>query len=198
MSPSLIVSYGIRFAGARSKTLPDRPNPHAPHCPQQITGLRRGSLGALLAWKSDLISKLYQDTPKWLKYLFLGLVITGYFGKWVSLTPLACCGVLIFAQYSRVSRLLDTAVTEYLGRISHSMYLLDATVLWATVILLYGKVPLFVLGSLYCAVILVISHLSCVFIEEPAMRFGKGVTAKKPHPFSPSSSLASGTTGGAP
>jgi len=29
----------------REKTLPDRPNPHAPHCPQQITGLRRGSLG---------------------------------------------------------------------------------------------------------------------------------------------------------
>ena len=155
-------------------------------------------LGALLAWKGKVIGKLYHKTPRWLKYLCLGLVIIGYFGKWASLPPLACCGVLIFAQYSRISRLLDTAVPEYLGRISYSMYLLHATVLWATVILLYGKVSLLVLGLLYCAVTLVISHLSCVLIEEPAMRFGKRVTAKKPDPFRPSSSLVSDTTGGAP
>jgi peptidoglycan/LPS O-acetylase OafA/YrhL len=162
-------------------------------------GLAYGSfflLGALLAWKSEVISKLYHKTPKWLKYLCLMLVIIGYFGKWVSLTPFACCGVLIFAQHSRISRLLDTTVPEYLGRISYSMYLLHATVLWATVILLYGKVPLFVLGLLYCAVTLIISHLSCVFIEEPAMRFGKRVTAKKPGPFRPSSSVVSDATGG--
>jgi len=140
-------------------------------------------LGAILAWKSEAVARLYHKTPKWLKYLCLVPVIIGYFGighvgKWAAMAPLACCGVLVFAQHSRISRLLDTAVPEYLGRISYSMYLLHATVLWATVILLYGKVPLLVLGLLYCAVTLVISHLSCVLIEEPAMRFGKRVTAK--------------------
>ena len=155
-------------------------------------------LGALLAWKGDVMSKLYHQTPKGLKYLCLGLVIVGYFSERASLPPLACCGVLIFVQHSRINRVLDTAVPEYLGRISYSMYLLHATVLWTTVILFYGKVPLVVLGLLYCAVTLVISHMSCVFIEEPAMRFGKRITAKKLSPFRPSASLASDATGSTP
>jgi peptidoglycan/LPS O-acetylase OafA/YrhL len=137
--------------------------------------------GAIIAWKGESIAELYHKAPRWLKYVILGLVIVGYFGsKEGKFVPLACCGIIILALHSRVSRLLDTAVPEYLGRISYSMYLLHATVLWATAILLYGKIPLVALGLVYGAATLVISHLSCVFIEEPAMRFGKQVTGKKP------------------
>jgi peptidoglycan/LPS O-acetylase OafA/YrhL len=137
--------------------------------------------GAIIAWKGEAVAKLYRKTPRWLKYIILGLVILGYFGsKEGKFVPLACCGVIIFAQHSRVSKLLDTAVPEYLGRISYSMYLLHATVLWTTAILLYGKIPLFALGLVYGAATLAISHLSCVLIEEPAMRLGKQLTSKKP------------------
>jgi peptidoglycan/LPS O-acetylase OafA/YrhL len=141
--------------------------------------------GALLAWKSEVIAKWYYKTPRWLKCICMGLVVAGYYANKASVAPLACCGVLVFAQYSRVSRLLDTAIPEYLGRISYSLYLLHATVLWATLILLYGKVPFVALSLIYGVATFAISHLFCILVEEPAMRFGKRVTARKqdvPHP----------------
>lgn len=135
--------------------------------------------GALLAWKREAVAQWYYKTPRWLKCICLGLVVAGYYAHKPSLAPLTCCGVLIFAQYSRVSRLLDTAVPEYLGRISYSVYLLHATVLWATLILLYGKVPFVALFPIYGVATFAVSHVFCIQIEEPAMRFGKRATSKK-------------------
>jgi peptidoglycan/LPS O-acetylase OafA/YrhL len=146
--------------------------------------------GALLAWKREAVAKWYYKTPRWLKCICLGLVVAGYYAQKPSVAPLACCGVLIFAQYSRISRLLDTAVPEYLGRISYSMYLLHATVLWATLIVLYGKVPFVALFLIYGVATFAISHVFCIQIEEPAMRFGKRATAKKQSVLQPAVSLA--------
>ena len=146
--------------------------------------------GAVLAWKAKDVARVYHQTPRWLKCLCLGLVVTGYYANKASVAPLACCGILIFARHSRISHLLDTAVPEYLGRISYSMYLLHATVLWATLILLYGKVPFFALFLIYGAATFAISHVFCMFVEEPAMRFGKRATAKKQSVLHPTVSLA--------
>ena len=137
--------------------------------------------GAIIAWKRESVAELYSKTPRWLKYLILGLVIVGYFGtKEGKFVPLACCGIIILAEHSRVSKLLDSAIPEYLGRISYSLYLLHATVLWTVVILLYGKMPLVALGLVYGAATLLVSHLSCVLIEEPSMRLGTRLSSKTP------------------
>ncbi len=103
-------------------------------------------LGAMMSWKREAIANAYKRTPSWAKYLVLALTVIGYFDSHVTgpqlfAIPLASCAVIIFAQHSRVRRILITAIPEYLGRISYSMYLMHMPVLLVTLILLHGKVP---------------------------------------------------------
>lgn len=132
--------------------------------------------GALLARERDVVGRWYGRTPQWGKVVLLVLAVVGYSCGRDSVLPFAACLAIMFARYSRAARWLDTPVPEYLGRISYSMYLLHATVLWAVLILLYGKVPLVVLGAVYAGVTFAVSHLFCVGVEEPAMRWGKRLT----------------------
>lgn len=78
-----------------------------------------------------------------------------------------------------LSNLLRHAIPEYLGRISYSLYLVHATILFATLNLLYGRISLWLLGSIYCVVALACAHLLCVLVEEPAMRYGKRLTSPR-------------------
>jgi peptidoglycan/LPS O-acetylase OafA/YrhL len=133
-------------------------------------------VGALLARERDAIGRVYARTPPWLKLTVLVLSIVGYYGSRQSVIPFAAAAAIIFARYSRAGRWLDTPIPEYLGRISYSMYLLHATVLWATLILLYGKIPLLLLGSIYVVTVFLVSHLFCILVEEPSMRLGKRLT----------------------
>jgi peptidoglycan/LPS O-acetylase OafA/YrhL len=148
--------------------------------------------GAWLSWRAELVSAIYARLRPWMKIALLVPVTILYFSTKPSLQPFAACGVLIFAERSRARKLLDTALPEYLGRISYSMYLLHGTVLFATLILLYGKIPLPWIAVIYCIVTLGVSHLFCALIEEPAMRFGKRITnssVPKPIPSTPSGSV---------
>jgi peptidoglycan/LPS O-acetylase OafA/YrhL len=135
-------------------------------------------LGGLLAWKAEAVGTLYRKTPTWAKALFAIATIAVYQMDKDVIAPFACCGILVFAQHSGISRWLDTAIPEYLGRISYSLYLVHGTVLWATTILLYGKVPVFVIGMIFATVSFLIAHLMCMSVEEPAMRLGKRLSDK--------------------
>jgi peptidoglycan/LPS O-acetylase OafA/YrhL len=90
--------------------------------------------------------------------------------------PLGACGLLIFAEHSRACRWLTTAIPAYLGRISFSLYLVHGTVLWASMILLVHRVPFFVVVSVYLVCSIIIGHVFCVTLEEPAMRLGRRLT----------------------
>jgi peptidoglycan/LPS O-acetylase OafA/YrhL len=135
-------------------------------------------LGALMSWKREFIEKTYERTPVWIKCVVLVLALIGYFDSHVTAPqlfaiPIAACAVLIFAQHSRARRLLITAIPEYLGRISYSMYLMHIPVLLVTLVLLYGRVPFLALVGIYTIATFVCSHLFCVGVEEPALRLGK-------------------------
>ena len=129
--------------------------------------------GALLSYKSEKIGEWYGITPRWAKVAVLIGTTLVYLSTKSSVQPFAACVVLVFAERSRASRWLNMPIPEYLGRISYSMYLMHGTVLYATLILLYGKLPFVVLVGTYCALTLLLSHLFCVGVEEPSMRLGK-------------------------
>jgi peptidoglycan/LPS O-acetylase OafA/YrhL len=85
------------------------------------------------------------------------------------------CVLIILIQDPRMHVGLKTAVADYLGRISYSLYLVHGTVLFTLLNLLWGKVPLVALALLYGACTMVLAHVFCVLVEEPSLRAGKRV-----------------------
>jgi peptidoglycan/LPS O-acetylase OafA/YrhL len=135
--------------------------------------------GAVLAWTQDWIGAWYARTPLLVKLLFLVSIAVGYFSDATWWITFGACGALIFAQHSRARRWLDTAIPEYLGRVSYSLYLIHGTVLHATLILLYGKLPTPILGAIFFVATMAAAHLFCIFIEEPANQLGRRLTGAK-------------------
>lgn len=135
--------------------------------------------GAVLALCESQVRIFYAKTPTVLKLLLLVATIFGLFCQIQGLVPIACCGVIVFARYSPVRQLIDTAFPEYLGRISYSLYLIHATTLWAIMILLYGKLPSIAILIIFLITTFGLSHLFCVWVEEPSMRLSKRLTAQK-------------------
>ena len=87
-------------------------------------------------------------------------------------------GIIVTATSSgRAQQFLDRPLFEYLGRVSYSLYLLHGTVLFALINLLYGKVPVLVLGLTYLTVAMFVSHLFLIAIEEPSLQWGKRLTS---------------------
>jgi peptidoglycan/LPS O-acetylase OafA/YrhL len=139
-------------------------------------------LGALLSLKRDWIARTYRQMPRVVKAILLLVAVIFYFqphttGPQAFLLPLGACLALVFAQYSRAERLLITPIPEYLGRVSYSMYLVHAPVLLALLNLLVGKVPFVAVMGAYLICVLVISHIFCIAVEEPALRLGKRAAA---------------------
>ncbi len=132
--------------------------------------------GTLLSWQQKPIGIFYAGLPRWFRAAFAAMALIVFASPRLMLLPAAACILILTAQHSFLRRLLTTPVPEYLGRISYSMYLTHATVLYSVVILCYGKVPLSVLALLFFLITLVISHLFCVCVEEPANVIGRYLT----------------------
>jgi peptidoglycan/LPS O-acetylase OafA/YrhL len=95
-----------------------------------------------------------------------------------AVSMIGICMLIILIQDPRLHVGLKTAVADYLGRISYSLYLVHGTVLFTLLNLLYGKVPALPLAVLYGAVTLLVAHLFCVLVEEPSLRVGKRIAKR--------------------
>ena len=136
-------------------------------------------IGALLSWKKTTVRELYPRTPLWLKLVLAACIVYGYYNVPHPLyVPLAACGIIILAEHSCARRLLDTPIPEYLGRVSYSLYLVHGTVLFASLILLYGRIPIAAVFTIYMVAAFVAAHLFCTFVEEPSMRLGKRFSSR--------------------
>ncbi len=83
-------------------------------------------------------------------------------------------GIILCALHlDPVRKALESAVPEYLGRVSYSLYLMHSVVLFAVLDLLYGRVSNAALFGMVTVGSLLLGHLFCVAVEEPAMRLGK-------------------------
>jgi peptidoglycan/LPS O-acetylase OafA/YrhL len=137
-------------------------------------------LGAVLSLEHDRIAKVYESSSRWMKLVTLIAIMCGFYTVTRPIfIPFAACGVLILAQHSRVRHLLESAIPEYLGRISYSLYLVHGTVLFVTLILLFGKIPLYFLFPIYFVSALLCGHIFCALVEEPTMKLGKWLTSNR-------------------
>jgi peptidoglycan/LPS O-acetylase OafA/YrhL len=88
-------------------------------------------------------------------------------------TMLGAAAVIVLVQDPRLTLGLNSAIPQYLGRISYSMYLVHYTVLFAVFDLAYRKISIVGVGILCAIATLIVSHLFCIFLEEPAHTAGK-------------------------
>ncbi len=135
--------------------------------------------GTLLSWKHKPIGLFYTNLPSWFRLCLASMALIVFASPHLMLLPAAACIFVLTAQHTRVSKLLTTPIPEYLGRISYSLYLMHATVLFSVVILYYGKMPLYALAAVFVLVSLLVSHLFCVVIEEPANVLGRSITRSR-------------------
>ena len=134
-------------------------------------------LGALLAQQRMPIAQVYERMARPWKVLALALVLAAYYlVQGQAALPLACCGVILFAQDRRVRKLLEHAVPEYLGRISYSLYLLHLVVLADVITLLSGRLALALVLMIAAVLAFGLAHAFCVLVEEPATRLGRRLT----------------------
>jgi peptidoglycan/LPS O-acetylase OafA/YrhL len=102
-------------------------------------------------------------------------------------TMLGSAAVIILVQDPRLTLGLNSAIPQYLGRISYSMYLVHYTVLFALFDLAYPKISILGLAILSAIATLIVSHLFCIFLEEPAHLAGKRLSnqLRRTAPISP-------------
>jgi len=138
--------------------------------------------GAALSREQETLKKLIARTGKPALWLALLFCLLAYFNGAVPaglgrtsdiLSMVGTCGLLMLIQDPRFHLGLRSAPAEYLGRVSYSSYLVHGTVLFTLLNLLYGKIPVLALAFLYGIVTLTVSHVFCVFVEEPSLRAGK-------------------------
>jgi peptidoglycan/LPS O-acetylase OafA/YrhL len=148
--------------------------------------------GALLARDREPIRRAWEKLPRKVRLTVLPLAFILFFyggvarvGRYpgpgricgdLAVSLGACSLVLLASLVHPLERALRSAVPEYLGRISYSLYLTHGTVLFVFLNLLYGKVPLAAFLALTVATVLVVSHLFCVLVEEPSLKCGKRVS----------------------
>jgi peptidoglycan/LPS O-acetylase OafA/YrhL len=137
--------------------------------------------GATIARAQEPLKRLVSRMSQPLLWITLTLTVITYFyiasfsNNAGNYEMVAVCCLIILIQDPRMHLGLQSRAAEYLGRISYSSYLVHGTVLFTLLSLLYGKIPLAWLAVIYGAATLVISHLFCVFLEEPSQRLGRRI-----------------------
>jgi peptidoglycan/LPS O-acetylase OafA/YrhL len=96
---------------------------------------------------------------------------------------LGAAGLLICSLHlAPLAHLLKHSIPEYLGRISYSLYLTHATVLFALFDQFWVHMRQRWLILLFLSSALVAAHFFCIAVEEPSMRLGKKLYAGAKRP----------------
>jgi peptidoglycan/LPS O-acetylase OafA/YrhL len=150
------------------------------------------ALGAALAQHRERIHQAWQKAPQVVRWLFLIASLLCYWGYAdmlllmirprgvpLLLQVIGGCGLLVSAlNLSSVHRALRSRSTEYLGRVSYSMYLLHEPALYALTILLFARVSVPMIAMVYLMVVMIAAHLYCAGVEQPSLRTGKKISMK--------------------
>jgi peptidoglycan/LPS O-acetylase OafA/YrhL len=91
----------------------------------------------------------------------------------------AAMGLIVASLASnRLSRLLRTAVPQYLGRISYSLYLFHPLVVLATMYMLHTRLSLGAIALLDLPLSLLAAHLGYRLVEAPAIALGRTLSRR--------------------
>ncbi|UBV44310.1 acyltransferase (plasmid) [Deinococcus taeanensis] len=145
------------------------------------------AIGALMARHPEAVGRWYGALPVWVKglvvaggvacytyghVLMLRLGVASRVGDLLIL-PGAFTLVLLFAHSLRVTRLSRSAVPQFLGRISYSLYLYHGVVLMAFVYGLGGRLPVGVLLALALVTVLPVCVAAYHLVERPSIEWSR-------------------------
>jgi peptidoglycan/LPS O-acetylase OafA/YrhL len=150
------------------------------------------AVGVLIAENAQAISQWFRGLARFTRVLFglvsFALYFEGHrlrsapavwrFQEWPIVAGSA--GLIVVAMNSvSIKRFLQTEVPQFLGRISYSLYLVHAAVLFALTAMLWGKIPSLYFGSLYVLSALLIGTLFNRLVEQRFVALSRSVTAKR-------------------
>jgi peptidoglycan/LPS O-acetylase OafA/YrhL len=117
----------------------------------------------LYAHPSFILSIIYNDFPP-----FYRTVIDSWFTSFGA-------GMLIMLSISSslFSKILKNNLIIFLGKISYSLYLTHLIVLFASIHLFYGVLPMWVILLIVITITLIVSSLMYYWVEKPAINLGK-------------------------
>jgi peptidoglycan/LPS O-acetylase OafA/YrhL len=93
-------------------------------------------------------------------------------------TAAGAAGLVVLSLNSEsCRRMLLLRSIRFLGRVSYSMYLIHATILFALVHLLYDRVPMLAILPLYLAATLIASAILYRVVEKPFMEWGRQLSS---------------------
>jgi peptidoglycan/LPS O-acetylase OafA/YrhL len=81
--------------------------------------------------------------------------------------------MICVAIYNRDLRGLNTRILKFMGRVSYSLYLLHATVLFVMLHCFYGLLPKTIIFALYIGGSFLLAAISYKLIERPSMELGR-------------------------
>jgi len=143
--------------------------------------------GILLAKNCESLCARYKDLRVPTRLLItLAFLITFFGGHHiytsinlrmrVLMDPLVASGaagiIIVSISSMRIGVALRSSVLQFLGRISYSLYLVHATVLWALTAVIGARVSTSVFFPIYLILAIGSSAVFCFCVEEPCMRLG--------------------------
>jgi peptidoglycan/LPS O-acetylase OafA/YrhL len=159
-------------------------------------------VGILLARYKDKLAQWASDLPKPAASMYLaGAVLFYFYGSWAlqlasrvlfklrnprilafdGMVGLGATLIIVLSLgFLPFSRFLLSAIPQFLGKVSYSMYLIHSTVLFALLHMLNGKTAPAVILLIYVSLVLVGSVVMYRFVEKPAMDFGRRITTRAP------------------
>ncbi len=141
-------------------------------------------VGATLARERITLARLLSRIPRPILWILLLAALGSYCNTMFAhstvpasdlFTTLGAAAMILLVQDPRLTLGLNSSVPQYLGRISYSMYLVHYTVLFAVFDLAFPGIPLLSIAILCGAATWLVSHLFCIWIEEPAHAAGKSL-----------------------
>lgn len=110
----------------------------------------------------------------------------GLWGLEILLTGVGAAGIILVAMHQeRVRALLVSVPLAWLGRVSYSLYLVHATVLFTMAMLLKGTIPGGVFFVIYVAIALLTAWVFYLLVEKPFIELSHkpGRSKSKPGPL---------------
>ncbi|MEH7250373.1 acyltransferase [Neobacillus niacini] len=159
-------------------------------------------IGALLAKNIRFLDKKYKSLSLFSKvYVFgVGLLFYTYggisdailekilpvkfHGYWLKIiadygTTIGVALILIVSiSSSTASAVLQTNTIKFFGKISYSLYLFHAIVLFTLVNAFFGKLPIWLIELITIAISIIVATISYYYVEVPSMKLGKYLANK--------------------
>ena len=139
-------------------------------------------VGAGMAQEREIIARYLSQMRRFSLYAFCLMGIMAYYNAILLVTTaptgdlismLGAAALISVVQFPAFQASFDSALPQYFGRISYSLYLIHYTVLFSIFDIAYPAVPMTCIAIIYLGATIFLSDLFWRWVEGPAILVGK-------------------------